>query len=1241
MVRNDAIENQENLPPNSKRRKTDKVENLKEPPRKQVVKPLKCGVCRQLQDKDVLKTFPGDPPGAVEEFIALASDILSLGQTEEGDWEEKPQHRITEFSVYDEFGHLCAFDTGLIDNNVPLYFSGYIKPIYDDTPSTEECGVWASRCGPIDAWYVTGFDGGERELIGFTTVYAEYLLLHPGPEYRSIYDGVREKSFLSKTVIEILEGEPEQSLEDLIQRVQQVIPPFGSSRTGGLTEEDLLKNAQFLLEQIESYEMAADEDEDQLKMTLPAVTGLMSLAGADQIDRKEPKTKRRNKTTGNKPSGPRKTKSTDTSHATVTPLVQATFEGLFFDQLSHADTVEADGGPRKRCGVCVGCKAEDCGTCPTCKDKVKFGGSGKRRQACINRGCVDMQPKEEKDKPVKDSKSRTKTVRSKMQISGDTDGEFTGEVLKTKGGKTYYSTATVEGYSIQLGDYVTLQAEDDSGQEGQWVARIVAMFKRGNVETLHVQWFSSSSDTVLGDCSHDPSEIFITDTCDNVPLGSVTSKLDDISYRPPPDNWNEIGGLPVAKKEENTTLFYRLKYEHSKGRFEVPPPEYLNWKPTEPCPVCTRSKLHDPAPRIEDGVVVAGGERVKVGGYLYLSLDAYTMPNRKRKMASRARKDSVDEDMYPEFYRKTDYIKGNNADVPDPFRVCRLVAIDNQNTVTVRKLYRPENLDKGVCCAEESDINLLYYSAEMVSVSVDKIVGSCTVRHGADIPDLAKYSSRTDHFYFTEQWNAKEKVLEDPPGDVRLSNKGPAKQKVVPEIKPRKLRTLDVFAGCGGLSCGFHQAGVAESKWAIEFVSEAAAAYKLNNPKTTVFNEDCNKILKMAMEGREVDDLGQRIPTKGDVELLCGGPPCQGFSGMNRFNAREYSQFKNSLIASYLSYCEFYRPRFFLLENVRNFVSYKRNMVLKLCISSLVNMGYQCTFGVLQAGSYGVAQTRRRAFILAAAPGEILPQFPEPRHVFSHAGMSLSLTVDGKRFGSHITRFTSAPLRTITVRDTMSDLPAVGNGASVTELAYNSEPTTWFQRQIRGNTTTLTDHICKEMHPLAAIRTKHIPLTPGSDWRDLPNIAVNLPDGTRAPKLIYTHDDRKNGPLRGVCSCAEGRSCDPSDKQNNTLIPWCLPHTGNRHNHWAGLYGRAFWDGFFSTTITNPEPMGKQGRVLHPEQHRLVSVRECARSQGFPDSHTFYGNVLDKHRQVGNAVPPPLAKAIGEEILKYAFRFEG
>ncbi len=131
--------------------------------------------------------------------------------------------------------------------------------------------------------------------------------------------------------------------------------------------------------------------------------------------------------------------------------------------------------------------------------------------------------------------------------------------------------------------------------------------------------------------------------------------------------------------------------------------------------------------------------------------------------------------------------------------------------------------------------------------------------------------------------------------------------------------------------------------------------------------------------------------------MLCGGPPCQGFSGMNRFNSREYSQFKNSLVTSYISYCDYYRPRFFLLENVRNFVSFKKGMVLKLTLRCLIKMGYQCTFGVLQAGQYGVPQTRRRAIILAAAPGEVLPWYPEPTHCFSPRGVQLTVMVDDRK----------------------------------------------------------------------------------------------------------------------------------------------------------------------------------------------------------------------------------------------------
>lgn len=94
--------------------------------------------------------------------------------------------------------------------------------------------------------------------------------------------------------------------------------------------------------------------------------------------------------------------------------------------------------------------------------------------------------------------------------------------------------------------------------------------------------------------------------------------------------------------------------------------------------------------------------------------------------------------------------------------------------------------------------------------------------------------------------------------------------------------------------------GVSETHWAIEMWDPAAQAFRLNNPGTTVFTEDCNILLKLVMSGEKTNSLGQKLPQKGDVEMLCGGPPCQGFSGMNRFNSRTYSKFKNSLVVSYL-----------------------------------------------------------------------------------------------------------------------------------------------------------------------------------------------------------------------------------------------------------------------------------------------------------------------------------------------------
>ena len=115
---------------------------------------------------------------------------------------------------------------------------------------------------------------------------------------------------------------------------------------------------------------------------------------------------------------------------------------------------------------------------------------------------------------------------------------------------------------------------------------------------------------------------------------------------------------------------------------------------------------------------------------------------------------------------------------------------------------------------------------------------------------------------------------------------------------------------------------------------------------------ECNQLLDKLLKGESVE----KAPSKGEVDMIVGGPPCQGFSVLNNFKEQEYSKFKNSLIPTFLSFCDYYRPRYFLLENVRNLVANENGMVLKLIISTLVCMGYQVSFNILQAGHFGTAQ---------------------------------------------------------------------------------------------------------------------------------------------------------------------------------------------------------------------------------------------------------------------------------------------
>ncbi|KAL1420433.1 hypothetical protein MTO96_024257 [Rhipicephalus appendiculatus] len=111
-------------------------------------------------------------------------------------------------------------------------------------------------------------------------------------------------------------------------------------------------------------------------------------------------------------------------------------------------------------------------------------------------------------------------------------------------------------------------------------------------------------------------------------------------------------------------------------------------------------------------------------------------------------------------------------------------------------------------------------------------------------------------------------------------------------------------------------------------------------------------------------------------------------------------------------------------------------------------------------------------------------------------------------------------------------------------------------------------------------------------------------------------------------------SATPCTGQENTLIPWSLVHTGHRSGQWSGVYGRLQWDGYLHGVVVNPEPLSKQGPVIHPEEDRVISVRECARIQGYPDDFVFVGPTLERYKMIAGSVAPLLALALGRAIAQ-------
>jgi DNA (cytosine-5)-methyltransferase 1 len=183
----------------------------------------------------------------------------------------------------------------------------------------------------------------------------------------------------------------------------------------------------------------------------------------------------------------------------------------------------------------------------------------------------------------------------------------------------------------------------------------------------------------------------------------------------------------------------------------------------------------------------------------------------------------------------------------------------------------------------------------------------------------------------------------------------------------RKLTAIDLFAGCGGLSEGLRKAGF-QVLGAVENEKRAAATYKLNHPKTHVWIDD----IRAVKTGSVRRKLGLR---KGELDLLAGCPPCQGFSAMRTLNGkRSVRDKRNNLVSEFVRFVEALRPRAVMMENVPGLSSNRR---FRQFCKQLGEIGYQGEHHILNASRFGVPQRRRRLIYLAGL--NMRPSFAKPR----------------------------------------------------------------------------------------------------------------------------------------------------------------------------------------------------------------------------------------------------------------------
>ncbi|MTM42200.1 DNA (cytosine-5-)-methyltransferase [Turicibacter sanguinis] len=354
--------------------------------------------------------------------------------------------------------------------------------------------------------------------------------------------------------------------------------------------------------------------------------------------------------------------------------------------------------------------------------------------------------------------------------------------------------------------------------------------------------------------------------------------------------------------------------------------------------------------------------------------------------------------------------------------------------------------------------------------------------------------------------------------------------------KPTEFRILDLFCGAGGLSWGMHKNPHFKTMVALDFDEKAAATFKWNMPETDVVVGD--------ITDAKVKEKIVSLAKAAGVNMLAGGPPCQGYSMKGKKLGLDDP--RNFLFREYLDLVEQIQPDVFVIENVKGLLQSANGWFKEEIIQAIEKLGYSVNVKLLNAADFGVPQSRERAIFICSKHGSIT--LPNP-------------TVHERT----------------TVRDAIEDLAYLESAEGDFEQEYITDAKSEYQKMIREGSVKLYNHKASNHKQIAIDKLKMIPPEQGKE---------------------------------------------------------CLPEELHGNQKFKTTWGRLKWD-FVSPTIDTRFDASSNGTNNHPFLHRAITPREAARLQSFDDRFVFIGSKVYVRKQIGNAVPPLLAKAIADRIANY------